>query len=101
MSLAGSSNCRRSNADLQVVDANDKALSLYGYSLEDFRRLKARNLGPTSEQASLAAAIQLATDVGSARYKTVHMDAKGHRFPVESRLRAMIVAGRPMYQNIT
>ncbi len=88
------------DADLRVIDANDKALSLYGYSLEEFRRLNALDLRPSSGQASIAAIVQLADGVGSARYEAVHVNAKGHLFPVEASLRAMTVEGRRMYQNI-
>ncbi len=88
------------NANLQVIDANDKALSLYGYSLDEFRRLTAVEFLPRSERESLQAAVQWVNEVGSTRYETVHVDAKGRQFPVETTLRALETDTGTGYQNI-
>lgn len=88
------------SADLKVIDANEKALTLYGYSLEEFKCRTLIDLRTCSDQGSIAATIQWVNEVGSSRYETTHVSAKGHVFPVEATLRVMETDSGRLYQNI-
>lgn len=88
------------NEELQVIDANEAALRLHGYSLDRFRRLTMLDLRPSSLRENIEATVRWVNEVGSSRYETVHVNARGQTFPVEATLRAMELEGGRAYQNI-
>lgn len=88
------------DADLRVIDANEAALRLYGYSLAQFRTLTMVDLRPSSVREGIEATVRWVNEVGGSRYETVHKSAKGKTFPVEATLRALELERGKAYQNI-
>lgn len=86
--------------NLRVMDANEAALRLYGYSLDKFREVTMMDLCPAKERGTVQSTVQWVNEVGSSRYETVHVNAKGQTFPVEATLRALDLPGGRAYQNI-
>jgi len=79
----------------QIVEANERARSAYGRSLEELRKCRLHDLRSTS--AGTAADIDLA-GIGpedSATFETEHIRADGSAFPVEVSARRVRIDDRP------
>lgn len=74
----------------RILEANERALTRYGYSRE---RMLGMNL------ADLGAADPSDAGLGLP-FETEHLDSSGHRFPVEVCVRLVDVAGRRFRQSI-
>ncbi len=78
--------------DGSIVHGNDRALSAYGYTREEFERLNVRDLREESTRAALEDQLALAATDGT-RYETVHRRKDGSVFPVEASVRWFEVDG--------
>jgi PAS domain S-box-containing protein len=81
----------------QVLDANDRALSLYGYGRDELRRLDPSRLSPGYPPYALADALENLRQAAAGRpklYEWLARDKNGRLFWVEVSLRGMD-AGRP------
>lgn len=88
------------NSDLQIVEANDMALTTYGYtrsellgkSIEEIRAPE--TLGQINEQ------IRKVRENESATFETLHKRRDGSIFPVEVSSRVVKIEGQDYYQTI-
>jgi PAS domain S-box-containing protein len=84
--------------DGAIVQANDRALAAYGYSLEEILRLNIRDLRAAEAQSALAAQMTEAL-AGGTRFQTLHRRRDGTTFPAEVSARALEVGGRRYLQS--
>ena len=72
--------------DLRIVEANDRALEMYGYSVEEITGMDARLLRPEATRP-LAEKFFSAVDENGRRYETIHVRKDGTSFFVEGSVR--------------
>ncbi len=87
-------------AEMRVVDANERAVQTYGYSLEELRALTLRDLRSETSPISYEAALDLLHMQGAAVIESEHRRRDGSVFPVENSARLMEIEGRPYLQCI-
>jgi PAS domain S-box-containing protein len=87
-------------AEMRVVDANERAVQTYGYSLEELRALTLRDLRSETSPTSYEAALDLLHVQGAAVIESEHRRRDGSVFPVENSARLMEIEGRPYLQCI-
>jgi PAS domain S-box-containing protein len=88
------------DADLRIVEANDRAAGAYGYTPEELRRLNVNEL-QTPEQASDM--VRNTRDIfarGGAVFESTHRRKDGSCFPVEVSVRAIDLGGRHFFQAV-
>lgn len=88
------------DSNLDVVDANEKAVSYYGYSLEEFKSLSARSLRSKQSIHTLDKAIKDVEANTSSVYETVHKKKDGSEFFAEISMRKLNIEGYKFYQSI-
>ncbi len=70
-------------ADGRLLDANRRAEQVYGYTREELRAMRARDLRPPEARAEVDARVAQTLREGSARFEAIHQHKDGTRFPVE------------------
>ncbi len=86
--------------ELNIVEANDRALSTYGYSLEEILKLNARDLRPPELRSDIEARFKQVDEFNGAIYETIHQRKDGTDFPVEISTRMITLEGKKYYQSI-
>ncbi|OGP96328.1 MAG: hypothetical protein A2157_13960 [Deltaproteobacteria bacterium RBG_16_47_11] len=86
--------------NLKVVDANDRAVELYGYKRDEFIGLDVRNLRSPEERSLLEGMFKQLDEQKGLVIQTVHQRKDGTTFPVEASLRVINVEGKNIYQSI-
>jgi PAS domain S-box-containing protein len=86
------------NEDLNIVEANDRALSAYGYSRPEFLRLHLGDLYP--EGPRKAGETPIPGIIDRQLYETVHRRKDGTTFPVAISSSALKINGHKLYQQI-
>jgi PAS domain S-box-containing protein len=86
--------------DGRIVEANDRAVAAYGYSIDELLRMNAQDLRPEELRAELAPRVRGTVAQGGGRYRTWHLRRSGERFPVEVSARPLEVAGQVLLQSI-
>ena len=86
------------DADLNVVEVNDRTVEAYGFSREELLRMRLRDLRAPETVPQLQEEIRRAREAGGLRYETVHRRRDGGTVPVEVSIRPYEVDGRPFYQ---
>jgi PAS domain S-box-containing protein len=79
--------------DKRIVDANDRALAAYGYTLEELRRLPLGGLRSQSARANLSEQLELLGSADGTVFETVHQRKDGTVFPVEVSGRSIEIGG--------
>ena len=79
---------------LRILDANDRAVQLYGYPLEELRGMELARLRAPETLDTLAAQLRQAATAQGAVFETRHVRRDGSAFPVEVSSRLVEVAGR-------
>ena len=82
------------DAEGRVIEANDRALSTYGYTIDEFRRLPPGGLRAPEEIAGLPQQLELFALPDGSLFETVHQRKDGKAFPVEISGRAVEIDGR-------
>ncbi|MCX8119176.1 MAG: PAS domain S-box protein, partial [Desulfobacterota bacterium] len=72
--------------DLNIVEANERALSAYGYSLEELLKLNAKDLRPPELRSDLEGRFQQVDELNGAVFETIHQRKDGTVFPVSCAL---------------
>ena len=79
---------------LQVLDANEAAQRLYGYTLEEFRTLNIRELTTVPEETTTA--VHAMQDEDTYTVERIHHRKDGTTFPIELTARRFIADERPV-----
>jgi len=77
----------------RILEANDRALEYYGYSLDELRQLPPGGLRPPAGQADFARFLEQVRTQGWALAETVHQRKDGSTFPVEVSTRRIELDG--------
>ena len=89
----------------RIVEANDRALVAYGYTLEELRHLPPGGLRPAETTGHLPEPLNRLSTQEGATYETVHRRRNGTMFPVEVNGRAVENNGQKfslgIYRDIT
>jgi PAS domain S-box-containing protein len=83
-----------------ILEANDRALSAYGYSPAELLNLRVEELRVPESRAAFAADMEIVARQGGLVFETVHQRKDGSTFPVEISARLMELEGRKLYQSI-
>jgi two-component system, cell cycle sensor histidine kinase and response regulator CckA len=86
--------------DGAIVQANDRACEVYGYSEDELLRLNVRDLRAPDTVTDVPVRIQQATEAGEARFQTVQRRRDGSTFPVEVSTRTLELGGKSFFQSI-
>ena len=86
--------------NLKIVEANDRALSSYGYTHDELLQLNLRELLPPDLRTALDAQIGQIEQSNGLVYETLHQRKDGTAFPVEVSSRFIEVSGKRFCQSI-
>jgi PAS domain S-box-containing protein len=86
--------------DLMIQDANDRALTAYGYTRKELFALSGVTLHAQEAREGFTKQIETLRQEGAAVVETVHQRKDGTRFPVESSSRVIRVEDKVFYQSI-
>jgi PAS domain S-box-containing protein len=75
------------NDKLKIIEVNDKAVEMYGYSLEEITGMPANLLRPREIRSGMKEAFNKIRFSGSDKYETMHQRKDGSCFPVEASVR--------------
>ena len=84
------------DADARILEANDRALSTYGYSLDELRQLPSGGLRPPATAVDLSRQLDLFSSPKGTVFETIHRRKDGTTFPVEVSGRAVEIEGRQL-----
>ncbi len=84
----------------RIVDFNDRALEAYGYSPQEFAKLKVYDLRDGNFAPEIAESFQKIRETGSLRLESRHRRSNGDDFPVEISVRSVNIDGRDFQQAI-
>lgn len=85
-------------ADGQIMDANESAEKLYGYSREELLRLNVQVLRSPEEQSQVQSLLQMAKE--GLHFECRHVTRDGKFFPVEVSSKGATLNGQPMILGI-
>ncbi|MCX6901516.1 MAG: PAS domain S-box protein [Verrucomicrobia bacterium] len=88
-------------ADWRIVEANDRALEAYGYTLDEMRRMKIFDLRAQETRGKFTAQMAAVQTQGSAIFETVHRRKDGSTFQAEISSRAVEMNGVQYYLAVT
>lgn len=88
------------NDSMQVVEFNDRALEVYGYSREEMIGMPVIRLGANGHADSMTIQSGKVKSEGGLIFETVHQKKNGQMFPVEISVRYFEVEGHAYYQSI-
>jgi PAS domain S-box-containing protein len=86
--------------DLNIVEANDRALELYQYTREEFIGMQLEKIRATDSLSQLPVNLNNVNDNESATFETVHRRKDNTTFPVEISSRVITIEGSKYYQSI-
>jgi len=86
--------------DLNIVEANDRALELYQYTRDEFIGMQLEKIRATSSISQLPVNLNNVNDNESATFETVHRRKDNTTFPVEISSRIITIEGSQYYQSI-
>ena len=88
------------DGDGRILQVNDRAAQMYGWSREELLRLSIRDLRAPDERASLDGHLQAVRSAGELRLETTHARKDGTTFAVESSGRLVGTHHAPQFQVI-
>lgn len=88
------------NHDLQILEANDRAVSSYGYGRDDLLKMSLKDLHPPETRSLLDEKLQYAGNPDGLIFETSQLRKDGTTFPVEISLRLLEVGDQKVYQGI-
>jgi PAS domain S-box-containing protein len=86
--------------DLQIVDINQKALDVYGYTREEAVKMNIKDLRAFSVKKDFNQLIKEIGDHDGLIFETLHKKKNGYVFPVDASYRMVISEGRKYYQGV-
>jgi len=78
----------------RIVEANDRAVAVYGYTLEELRALPPGGLRPAGASENLDTHLGTLLSTARGRFETIHRRKDGTEFPVEASGRFVEAEGR-------
>lgn len=88
------------NENLKIIEANERAVTSYGYSYEELIGMDIRELRPPELRISFGGLVNLIEQSKGLIFETVHQRKDGTTFPVEVSSRVIDMDGRKIYQSI-
>ena len=86
--------------NLNIVEANDRALEFYQYTREEFIGMKLEKIRAPETLSQLAVNINDVNENESATFETVHKRKDNTTFPIEISSRVVMIEGSKYYQSI-
>ncbi len=90
----------RLDADGRILEANDRAVEMYGYALSEFLQMNVRELRSPEQRATVGDDMQRAAAEDGIRMESVHLRRDGTSFAVDISARPVTVDGRLQFQDI-
>ena len=84
----------------RIIEANDRAISSYGYSRDELLRLNVAVLRSPETRSNFEADMKNVEEHKGLMFETVHQRRDGATFPVEVSARIIEVEGEKLYQGI-
>ena len=84
----------------QLVEANERAVSVYGYTKEELLKLNIRDLRPQELREDVEVTYNKIHESGGLLFETRHLKKDGSEIPVEVSSREIIIDGYPFYHGI-
>ena len=84
----------------RIVEANDRAISEYGYTREELLGLTVADLRAPENPLDLGALMRDLRESGGLVYELAHRRKDGSAFPVEASTRLVEIEGRPYLQGV-
>ena len=88
------------DADLNIVEANDRALEVYMFGSGELRGMNLKNIQSPESLPDMSKQIARVDESGSATFETVHMRKNKTMFPIEISSRIVNIEGSKYYQTI-
>jgi PAS domain S-box-containing protein len=85
---------------LKIVEANDRAIEIYGYTREELLSLNIEDLIASEDMDNFRQRIRHIKEKGAALAEAVHRRKDGVKLPVEVSARVIEVRGKPFIQSI-
>ncbi len=89
------------NDEGQIVEANERAVTTYGFPREELLRKNIREIRAPENESDYESIQKKANVEAGYIYEAIHLDRSGRRFPVESSVRMIRIGEHPYYQHIT
>jgi PAS domain S-box-containing protein len=86
--------------DLNIIEANDRALETYGCTRSELIGLNVARLRAPRTASQLPERIRLLDNVKTATYETIQQRKDGSTFPIEISVRVIEIEGKKYYQSI-
>ena len=87
--------------DLNIIEANDRALEVYQHSREEFIGMKLENIRAPETLSQFVEQIRTLEENNSATFETFHRRKDNSIFPVEVSSRVVNIEGSKYYQTIS
>jgi len=88
------------NKDLNIVEANDRALEYYQYSRDEFIGMNVEEIRAPEALQQLYLNVNTVDENESATFETIHKRKDNSTFPVELSARVVLIEGSKYYQSI-
>ncbi len=88
------------DSDMNIVEANERAIATYGYPREKFIGMNVADIRTPNEAPHLADHVRSLNETGSSYIETVHERSDGTTFPIEISAYTVEVEGTRFYQSI-
>ncbi len=89
------------DADLNIVEANDRALEVYMFGREEMIGMNLKRIQSPGSLTEISKQIALVDENEAATFETVHMRKNNTLFPVEISSRRVNIEGSKYYQTIS
>jgi two-component system, cell cycle sensor histidine kinase and response regulator CckA len=87
------------NDQMEIVEVNDRALEVYGYTHDEILNLKVSDLH-IIKPIDLYEQLKLEIEQSGATFESIHRRKDGSTFPVELSMRLIEIEGKKFYQSI-
>lgn len=88
------------NADGEIVEANDAAVAAYGWSTDELRGMRVRDLRADESQATIERDWRASASPEGVLFEAVHRRKDGSTFPVEVGARSLEIQGKLYRQSV-
>ncbi len=88
------------DGDFHVIEANDKALEVYGYTRDEIIQVGLHDLRCDTVVPDLVERMRQVQEEGGLVFESTHCRKDGSRFPIENSIRYLEVDGQAFYQTI-